>query len=127
MLAPRACAASREEPRLSTGFSVTTSQVTSAVTISLDRTLPDMASGQFPVCAVMSRRFSVITSALFAFYVSLDEVIVAIFISTGTGGTLSRKMVSALRDQVDPTIAAISTYMVTLSILFLVLGQVLKP
>lgn len=75
----------------------------------------------------MSRRFSVITSALFAFYVSLDEVIVAIFISTGTGGTLSRKMVSALRDQVDPTIAAISTYMVTLSILFLVLGQVLKP
>jgi putative spermidine/putrescine transport system permease protein len=72
-------------------------------------------------------KFSVISSALFAFYVSLDEVIVAMFISTGTGGTLNRKMFNALRDQVDPTIAAISTCMVAVSITLLVLAQIFKP
>ncbi|PYE31881.1 putative spermidine/putrescine transport system permease protein [Rhizobium sp. PP-WC-1G-195] len=72
-------------------------------------------------------KFSVISSALFAFYVSLDEVIVAMFISTGTGGTLNRKMFNALRDQVDPTIAAISTCMVVVSITLLVLAQIFKP
>ncbi|AHK05201.1 ABC transporter permease (plasmid) [Agrobacterium radiobacter] len=72
-------------------------------------------------------KFSVITSALFAFYVSLDEVIVAMFISTGTGGTLNRKMFNALRDQVDPTIAAISTCMVAVSITLLVMAQIFRP
>ncbi|TPJ81915.1 ABC transporter permease [Mesorhizobium sp. B2-5-13] len=72
-------------------------------------------------------KFSVFTSALFAFYVSFDEVIIAMFISTGTGGTLNRKMFNALRDQVDPTIAAISTCLVAISIGLLVLAQVLKP
>ncbi|MDR5010945.1 ABC transporter permease [Agrobacterium fabacearum] len=72
-------------------------------------------------------KFSVITSALFAFYVSLDEVIVAMFISTGTGGTLNRKMFNALRDQVDPTIAAISTCMVAVSVILLLLAQKFQP
>ena len=70
---------------------------------------------------------SVITSALFSFYVSLDEVIVAMFISTGSGETLNRKMFNALRDQVDPTIAAISTCMVAVSVCLLVLAQVFRP
>ena len=72
-------------------------------------------------------KFSVITSALFAFYVSFDEVIVAIFISAGTGGTLNRKMFNALRDQVDPTIAAISTCLVAVAITLLVLAQIFRP
>ncbi|WP_037469811.1 ABC transporter permease [Sinorhizobium fredii] len=72
-------------------------------------------------------KFSVITSALFAFYVSFDEVIIAMFISTGTGGTLNRKMFNALRDQVDPTIAAISTCLIAVSITLLVLAQVFRP
>ena len=72
-------------------------------------------------------KFSVITSALFAFYVSFDEVIVGMFISTGTGGTLNRKMFNALRDQVDPTIAAISTCLVAVSVTLLVLAQVFRP
>lgn len=72
-------------------------------------------------------KFSVITAALFAFYVSFDEVVIAMFISTGTGGTLNRKMFNALRDQVDPTIAAISTCLVVVSITLLVLAQVFRP
>nr|WP_210163627.1 ABC transporter permease [Rhizobium leguminosarum] len=72
-------------------------------------------------------KFSVITSALFAFFVSFDEVIVAMFISTGTAGTLNRKMFNALRDQVDPTIAAISTCLVGISLILLVLTQLFRP
>jgi putative spermidine/putrescine transport system permease protein len=71
-------------------------------------------------------RFSVITSALFAFYVSFDEVVIAMFISTGAGGTLNRKMFNALRDQIDPTIAAISTCLVGISITLLVLAQIFR-
>ncbi|WP_318030561.1 ABC transporter permease [Rhizobium ruizarguesonis] len=72
-------------------------------------------------------KFSVITSALFAFFVSFDEVIVGMFVSSGTEGTLNRKMFNALRDQVDPTIAAISTCLVGISLILLVLAQLFRP
>ena len=60
-------------------------------------------------------RFSVITSALLAFLTSFDEVIISIFISGGVNATLTKHMFSALRDFIDPTIAAISTIMVLIS------------
>ncbi len=68
-------------------------------------------------------RFSVITGALFAFITSLDEIIIAMFISGGENATLPRRMFNALRDQIDPTIAAISTCLIAVSILALVLVQ----
>lgn len=60
-------------------------------------------------------RFSVVTAALLAFLTSFDEVIVALFISGGSNSTLTRNMFLALRDQIDPTIAAISTVMIVLT------------
>jgi putative spermidine/putrescine transport system permease protein len=60
-------------------------------------------------------RFSVITAALLAFLTSFDEVIVALFISGGANSTLTRNMFLALRDQIDPTIAAISTVMIVVT------------
>ncbi|MBY5841294.1 ABC transporter permease [Rhizobium leguminosarum] len=68
-------------------------------------------------------RFSVVSAMLFSFFSSFDEVVVAMFISTGSGATLNRKMFNSLRDQVDPTIAAISTCLITVSILLIVIGQ----
>ncbi len=70
-------------------------------------------------------KFSVISGALFAFIVSLDEVIIALFISGGEKATLTRRMFNALRDQIDPTIAAISSLLIFMSILLLVLTQIL--
>ncbi len=70
-------------------------------------------------------RFSVITSALLAFLTSFDEVIVAIFVSGGANATLTKHMFAALRDYIDPTIAAISTIMVILSTVLLLLTQFL--
>jgi putative spermidine/putrescine transport system permease protein len=72
-------------------------------------------------------RFSVISAMLFSFFASFDEVVVAMFISTGSGATLNRKMFTALRDQVDPTIAAISTCLLALTIVLVVIGQIFKP
>jgi putative spermidine/putrescine transport system permease protein len=42
-------------------------------------------------------------------------VIISIFLSGGGNSTLTKQMFSALRDYIDPTIAAISTLMIVLS------------
>ncbi|MCC5956677.1 MAG: ABC transporter permease [Natronohydrobacter sp.] len=69
-------------------------------------------------------RFSVITAAVLSFLTSFDEVIIAMFVSGGQNSTLTRNMFNALRDQIDPTIAAISTIMIVVSSGALLLAQV---
>ncbi len=61
-------------------------------------------------------RLPVLSGALLAFLSSFDEVIVSYFISGGEYATLPRRMFNALRDQIEPTIAAISTILVVLSV-----------
>jgi putative spermidine/putrescine transport system permease protein len=67
---------------------------------------------------------SATAGALLAFLTSLDEVIVALFVSGGENATITRRMFNALRDQIDPTIASISTCLIAISILLLVAVQV---
>jgi putative spermidine/putrescine transport system permease protein len=59
---------------------------------------------------------SVISGALFAFITSLDEVVIALFISGGENSTLTKRMFNALRDEIDPTIAAISSLLIVTSL-----------
>lgn len=61
-------------------------------------------------------RLPVMSGALLAFISSFDEVIVSFFISGGEYATLPRRMFNALRDQIEPTIAAISTILIVLSV-----------
>lgn len=61
-------------------------------------------------------RLPVLSGALLAFLSSFDEVIVSYFISGGEYATLPRRMFNALRDQIEPTIAAISTILIVLSV-----------
>ncbi|MGF7162116.1 putative spermidine/putrescine transport system permease protein [Rhodoligotrophos appendicifer] len=61
-------------------------------------------------------RPSVISAALFAFITSFDEVVIALFVSRGPSSTLTRKMFTSLRDQVSPTIAAISTILILITL-----------
>lgn len=68
-------------------------------------------------------RFALVTSAVLAFLTSFDEVVVAMFVSGGDNSTLTRNMFNALRDQIDPTIAAISTIMIVVSSALVVLSQ----
>ena len=68
-------------------------------------------------------RFSIISGALFAFITSFDDAVVSFFISGGETSTLTRRMFSALRDQIDPTIAAISTCLIIMSAVLILLAQ----
>jgi putative spermidine/putrescine transport system permease protein len=68
-------------------------------------------------------KFSVMTAALLSFLTSFDEVIIAIFISGGSNATLTKHMFSALRDYIDPTIAAISTILILVSTALLLTTQ----
>jgi putative spermidine/putrescine transport system permease protein len=70
-------------------------------------------------------RFAVITSALLAFLTSFDEVIIAMFVSGAENSTLTRNMFNALRDQIDPTIASISTVMIVVSSALLAATQLM--
>jgi putative spermidine/putrescine transport system permease protein len=71
-------------------------------------------------------RISVISAALLAFITSLDEVVISLFIAGGENATLTRRMFNALRDEIDPTIAAISTLLILLSVVLLGLTQLLQ-
>jgi putative spermidine/putrescine transport system permease protein len=71
-------------------------------------------------------RISVISGALLAFVTSLDEVVISLFIAGGDTATLTKRMFNALRDELDPTIAAISTLLIALSVLLLAASQLLQ-
>jgi putative spermidine/putrescine transport system permease protein len=68
-------------------------------------------------------KFAIVTSAVLSFLTSFDEVVIAMFVSGGDNSTLTRNMFNALRDQIDPTIAAISTVMIVISSLLVILSQ----
>lgn len=64
----------------------------------------------------------IITGALFAFFISWDEVILAIFLTTPATLTLPVKMWNSLRLELTPELAAVSTILITISIIiFLIL------
>jgi putative spermidine/putrescine transport system permease protein len=67
-------------------------------------------------------RPSVISGLLFAFISALDETVVSLFISGGQYQTLTKKMFTALRDEIDPTIASISSLLTGISFILLMLA-----
>ena len=70
-------------------------------------------------------RFSLLTAGLMAFLTSLDESVISIFVASGDSSTLPKLMFLSLRDQIDPTIAAISTlWTLLVAIIVLVLTLV---
>lgn len=71
-------------------------------------------------------RPGVLVGALFAFIHSFDELVVALFLS-GTGAvTLPRRMWDDLRFQIDPTIAAVSTLTIVLTVLLMGSAHLLR-
>lgn len=69
-------------------------------------------------------KFSIISAALIAFLTSFDEIIISLFVSGGDNSTITRSMFLALRDQIDPTIAAISTILIIISSGLLLITQI---
>ncbi|HMN14140.1 MAG TPA: ABC transporter permease [Bellilinea sp.] len=64
---------------------------------------------------------AVLSSMLFAFLISFDELLISLFISTPTMSTLPKKLWEAIRFDIEPTLAAVSTLLVAFSLLVLAL------
>ena len=68
----------------------------------------------------------VVVSALFAFLVSFDEVVIAIFVTGPETATLPRQIWDGIRFDLTPTIAAVATLLIALSGLVLLLSEILR-
>ena len=71
-------------------------------------------------------RPGVISGALFAFVTSFDEVVVVLFLGGPEQRTIPRQMFSGLREQINPSILAVATMLIVLSILMLVTIELLR-
>lgn len=68
----------------------------------------------------------VISGALFAFITSFDEVVVVIQMAAAEQRTIPRQMFSGIREQISPTILAVATVLVTISIALLATLELLR-
>ena len=68
----------------------------------------------------------VISGALFAFITSFDEVVVVLFVGSYEQRTIPWQMFSGIREQISPTILAVATLLVVVSILLLTSVELLR-
>ena len=68
----------------------------------------------------------VISGGLFAFVTSFDEVVVVLFLAGLENTTIPVQMWTGLREQLSPTILAVATCLIVLSILILVTAELLR-
>ncbi|WP_323770548.1 ABC transporter permease [Antarctobacter sp.] len=68
----------------------------------------------------------VISGGLFAFITSFDEVVVVIFVGSARQQTLPWQMFTGLREQISPTILAVATILVIISIALLTTVELLR-
>lgn len=68
----------------------------------------------------------VISGALFAFITSFDEVVVVIQMAAAEQRTIPRQMFSGIREQISPTILAVATILVIISISLLTVLELIR-
>lgn len=71
-------------------------------------------------------RPGMIAGALLAFITSFDELIIALFVSGSTAVTLPRKMWDSVRFAIEPTLAAVSTVTIVISVIAFVSAEILR-
>ena len=67
-----------------------------------------------------------ISGALFAFITSLDEVVAVLFIADVEQRTIPRQMFSGIREQISPTILAVASILVVMSVVLLTVLEMLR-
>lgn len=104
-----------------------------ATLVGFDRSLTQAAAsmGAGPVTAFFRIQMplilpGVISGGLFAFITSFDEVVVVMFIGSASQKTLPWQMFLGLREQISPTILAVATILVALSIALLATLEILR-
>ncbi|WP_394126489.1 ABC transporter permease [Vibrio hepatarius] len=71
-------------------------------------------------------RPGMISGGLFAFGTSFDEVVVALFITGVEQRTVPRQMWSGIREQISPTILAVATLLICMSVMLLLTLEILR-
>ncbi len=104
-----------------------------ATLVSFDRSLTRAAAslGAGPIRTFFKVQMplimpGVISGGLFAFITSFDEVVVVMFVGSAKNKTLPWQMFTGLREQISPTILAVATVLVTLSVILLVTLELLR-
>ena len=68
----------------------------------------------------------VVSGGLFAFITSFDEVVVVLFVGSAGQKTLPWQMFTGLREQISPTILAVATILIGISVLLLFVLELLR-
>jgi putative spermidine/putrescine transport system permease protein len=68
----------------------------------------------------------VVSGGLFAFITSFDEVVVVLFVGSAGQKTLPWQMFTGLREQISPTILAVATILIAVSVLLLFAVEILR-
>lgn len=71
-------------------------------------------------------RPGVISGAMFAFVTSFDEVVLVLFLAGPGQRTIPRQMFSGLREQINPTILAVASLLILVSVAFLITLELLR-
>jgi putative spermidine/putrescine transport system permease protein len=79
----------------------------------------------FVTVTIPQIKFSIVAGALLAFITSFDEAVIAYFVSTGPMSTLTRRIFMSLEYGVEPTIAAISSCLILLTVAVVAVTQVM--
>lgn len=68
---------------------------------------------------------AMMASSIFAFFVSFDELVIALFI-TGRWDTLPKRIWSDLRLEIDPTIAAVASLLIGITLIGILIAELLR-
>lgn len=71
-------------------------------------------------------RPGVISGALFAFVTSFDEIVLVLFLAGPEQRTIPRQMFAGIREQISPTILAVATLLIAVSIVMLAVLEWLR-
>ena len=96
---------------------------------SLTRAAANMGAGPFRTFFKVQMPLilpGVVSGGLFAFITSFDEVVVVLQLADVQQRTIPRQMFSGIREQISPTILAVATILVIISILLLSLVEMLR-
>lgn len=71
-------------------------------------------------------RPGIISGGLFAFVTSFDEVVLVLFLAGPDQRTIPKQMFSGLREQINPTILAVASLLIIVSVAFLISLEILR-
>ena len=75
---------------------------------------------------IPSIKSAILSSAAFAFLISFDEVVVAIFLGGPDATTLPKRMWETIRFEIDPTLTAISSLLTLIAVLVLICVELVR-